>query len=79
MANRTVTLTGIDVGVTGKPYGGWTGSTEGTGYYFRGDGGNQIQLIQSATTEWVIGDTVYISLGTTICPTPTPTPSISPI
>ena len=68
-----------DVSGLGAPYGGWTGITEGTGYYFRGDGGNQIQLIQSATTEWVIGDTVYISLRTVRCPTPTPTPSISPI
>jgi hypothetical protein len=57
-----------DVGGAGLPYGGWTGGTEGTGYYFRGDGNNQIQLVQSASTQWVIGDIVYISVETITCP-----------
>ena len=64
-----------DVQGTGAPYGGWIGSTQDTGYYFRGNGGSQVQLVQSATTQWVIGDTVYISLQIIPCPTPTPTPS----
>ena len=66
-----------DVEGQGTPYGGWTGGTQDTGYYFRGNGGSQVQLVQSATTQWVIGDTVYISLETLPCPTPTPTPTPS--
>jgi len=66
-----------DVGGAGLPYGGWTGGTEGTGYYFRGDGNNQIQLVQSASTQWVIGDIVYISVETITCPSITPTPTVT--
>ena len=72
----------------------WASAGSGSGFFFRSGGTtvpqNEVVLIQSAATQWVTGQTVYISAeinpsvtptvtpSQTYTPTPTPTETLTP-
>ena len=69
------------VGPNTYTFGSWfdSGGGNGSGFNFLNGGNSQPErqaiLIQSASTQWVTGQTVYISAEINIPPSPTPTPT----
>jgi hypothetical protein len=59
--------------------GGTTGFVFGYGITQPGYTSGTTVLIQSATTTWVTGSTVYVSAEVNVSVTPTPTPTLPPV